>query len=68
MCLGQPAYVVLFCFVDFRRDLHTWNNRGVRVFLWTVNEPLEKLHICENMHCSYLTDTLDGDVLNHATA
>lgn len=35
-------------------------NKGVRIYAWTVNSPLEKLQLVQNVQVGYLTDTLDG--------
>jgi len=34
--------------------------KGVRIYYWTVNSPLEKIHLVQNVQIGYLTDTLDG--------
>lgn len=34
--------------------------KGVRIYAWTVNSPLEKLQLVQNVQVGYLTDTLDG--------
>ncbi|CAG7688805.1 unnamed protein product, partial [Allacma fusca] len=41
-------------------DLQIWHQRGVRVFVWTVNNPLEKLFFSD-IGVGYLTDTLHGN-------
>jgi glycerophosphoryl diester phosphodiesterase len=40
-------------------DLSRWSRRGIRTFLWTVNNPIEKLHVVQNFRTGYLTDTLE---------
>lgn len=34
--------------------------KGIRIYAWTVNSPLEKLQLVQNVQVGYLTDTLDG--------
>ncbi|XP_015524045.1 glycerophosphodiester phosphodiesterase 1 [Neodiprion lecontei] len=38
-----------------------WNVRGVRVIVWNVNLPSEKLHYSRLLKVTYLTDTLIGE-------
>ncbi|XP_063228069.1 glycerophosphodiester phosphodiesterase 1 [Bacillus rossius redtenbacheri] len=46
-----------------------WQNRGLRVILWTVNMPLEKKYASSVLKVTYMTDTLLGtaDELKPAT-
>ncbi|CAL8123700.1 unnamed protein product [Orchesella dallaii] len=39
---------------------YRWMKKGVRIYYWTVNSPLEKIHLVQNVQIGYLTDTLDG--------
>jgi len=39
---------------------YRWMKKGVRIYAWTVNSPLEKLQLVQNVQVGYLTDTLDG--------
>ncbi|KAK9502884.1 hypothetical protein O3M35_011571 [Rhynocoris fuscipes] len=38
-----------------------WRARNVRVYAWTVNNPLEKLHLTRNLGVGYFTDTMLGN-------
>ena len=44
-----------------------WTRKGIRVYAWTVNSPLEKLHLTQNLRIGHLTDTLDGGDLRSAS-
>ncbi|XP_021952315.1 glycerophosphodiester phosphodiesterase 1 isoform X2 [Folsomia candida] len=43
-----------------REETYRWMKRDVRIYAWTVNSPLEKLHFVQNVQLGYLTDSLDG--------
>jgi len=47
---------------------YRWFKKGVRVYAWTVNNPLEKLHLTQNFRVGHLTDTLDGSALVSAAS
>ncbi|XP_029634092.1 glycerophosphodiester phosphodiesterase 1 [Octopus sinensis] len=35
-----------------------WKKRGVRVFVWTINDPYEKQYFLKTRQCSVITDSL----------
>uniref|UniRef100_A0A224XQU3 Putative glycerophosphoryl diester phosphodiesterase n=1 Tax=Panstrongylus lignarius TaxID=156445 RepID=A0A224XQU3_9HEMI len=37
-----------------------WKERNVRLYAWTVNNPLEKLHLSRNLGVGYFTDSMLG--------
>ncbi|XP_023247061.1 glycerophosphodiester phosphodiesterase 1 [Copidosoma floridanum] len=57
-------YVLGLSFILLHKDIispeviRLWNDRGIRVFAWSVNLPSEKKHFMKNLKVSYLTDTL----------
>lgn len=44
--------------------VRNWNDRGVRVIVWSVNLPSEKLHYSRLLRVTYLTDTLIGEKIS----
>lgn len=56
--LGLSAVAVHKAMVT-QQMVRDWRKRGVRVFAWTVNSPLEKAWMRHNMGVQVLTDTLD---------
>jgi hypothetical protein len=36
-----------------------WRNQGLRVFIWTVNDPVAKKYCNDFLRVPYLTDTLE---------
>jgi len=44
-----------------------WQQKGVRVVAWTVNNPVEKLYFESSLKITSMTDTLGGDRLHFCT-
>jgi len=49
-----------FISIFIREETSHWMKKGIRIFAWTVNNPVEKLHFTYNFQMGCLTDTLDG--------
>lgn len=60
LCNSYYKKYYIFYIYYFRRVIHDWTNRDVRVIAWTVNLPSEKSHFARLFKLTYLTDTFVG--------
>ncbi|CAG0914113.1 unnamed protein product [Notodromas monacha] len=56
--LGLSAILSSHVGVDIVKLSH-WRSQGLRVFIWTLNDPVAKKYCHEVLRTPYLTDTLD---------